>query len=638
MIFDKIEADHFMSFKRLAYSYPTKGLYFIGGEKTDSRMSNSNGAGKSAFTEALCWGLFGKTIRNSDKDDVVNWDEKRNCAVAVSFVDDYEREYTVLRFRKHEEGGNDLFLFQGKKDLTQSDSRKTQEEINKALGMNWLVFSTAVIFGEKARRFAEARDAEKKEVFDEIMMFQSYLEAQQKVKDEKKKVESLISTLEDEISTKQALHEKYVEEADELEDKLGAAKEAQLQSDKQIQSAKKTINSLTRTLKKLVDKMEELDETEKDLRRGDEELQPYRDKMGKARVQELSDIEGQCNKVNEELVVLQSQINEHKKWLSEDVKKIKVGMRCAKCKQLVKDIEEAKKHERAHLKKAEKKYEKINSELTLLKKLFKDKEDEWGEKIEKFDNAKLELETGLREIEKKFHECDKEKIDVEGQIKLAHSEIRNLEETGRKNVERIQSELKKKKKYIKELSQRLKEFAKEKEELTEQILYLDFWIEGFSNRGIKSLLIDEIIPELNNRIAYYASTLLDDSIRIEFDTETTLKSGETRDKFNIKLFKDEEEIQYEPCSSGEKGRIDTAILLALQNLIFNRSAKGSTIMILDEIFEHLDIIGIERTVNLLKEESDDKAIFVISHQNELQDYFENSIIIKNEEGISTLEG
>jgi len=77
--------------------------------------------------------------------------------------------------------------------------------------------------------------------------------------------------------------------------------------------------------------------------------------------------------------------------------------------------------------------------------------------------------------------------------------------------------------------------------------------------------------------------------------------------------------------------------LALQNLIFSRGANNSNLIIFDEIFEHLDIIGIERTVNLLKEEAKDKAIYVISHQNEFADYFDNVIMIKNEKGISRLE-
>jgi len=60
-------------------------------------------------------------------------------------------------------------------------------------------------------------------------------------------------------------------------------------------------------------------------------------------------------------------------------------------------------------------------------------------------------------------------------------------------------------------------------------------------------------------------------------------------------------------------------------------------VIFDEIFEHLDGVGIERMVNLLKEEAIDKAIFVISHQNEFQDYFDNVLIVRKKDGESRLQ-
>jgi len=63
MKFLNLRAKNFMSFEELDFIFPQSGLYFVGGEIQDGGMSNSNGAGKSALFEALCYGLFGKTIR-----------------------------------------------------------------------------------------------------------------------------------------------------------------------------------------------------------------------------------------------------------------------------------------------------------------------------------------------------------------------------------------------------------------------------------------------------------------------------------------------------------------------------------------------------------------------------------------------
>jgi DNA repair exonuclease SbcCD ATPase subunit len=130
---------------------------------------------------------------------------------------------------------------------------------------------------------------------------------------------------------------------------------------------------------------------------------------------------------------------------------------------------------------------------------------------------------------------------------------------------------------------------------------------------------------------------LDDEIKISFDTESTLKSGETRDKFSVKILRGESLVDYAACSSGEKRRMDVAILLSLQSLIFERSASNSNLIVFDEVFDSLDTIGIERVVNLLSEEASEKAIFCVSHINELRDYFQNIIIVKKKDGISYLE-
>jgi len=179
--------------------------------------------------------------------------------------------------------------------------------------------------------------------------------------------------------------------------------------------------------------------------------------------------------------------------------------------------------------------------------------------------------------------------------------------------------------------------AASKDQLLAELPLLEFWSEGFGNKGIKSFLLDEVVPLLNGRVSYYASSLLDENVAIAFDTESALKSGEVRDKFNIRIQIDDQMVDYKQLSSGEKGRVDTAVLLSLQSLIFGRSTRGSNLVIMDELFEHLDITGIERAVNLLREEAKDKAIYIISHQPEFADFFDNVLIVRKKDGVSYLE-
>ncbi len=226
---------------------------------------------------------------------------------------------------------------------------------------------------------------------------------------------------------------------------------------------------------------------------------------------------------------------------------------------------------------------------------------------------------------------------LENDISLLRMNIKHLKASHEEQEEQLLQSKKRLEEGISKYKKELRQLATDALTTDDELKYLDFWVEGFSNRGVKSLLLDEIIPSLNNSVSYYASALLDDQIRIEFDTEAMLKSGESRDKFNVKLFIAGQQVEYRNCSSGEKRRVDISILLALQNLIFKRSAGSSNLIIFDEVFDSLDVIGIEKVVNLLGEEAQDKAIFVVSHSSEFRDYFENEIIVKKENKISRLE-
>ena len=165
-----------------------------------------------------------------------------------------------------------------------------------------------------------------------------------------------------------------------------------------------------------------------------------------------------------------------------------------------------------------------------------------------------------------------------------------------------------------------------------------FWEVGFGNGGIKSFLLDEILPQLNSKANFYASTLLDEDVELFFDTEKAIKSGEMRDKFSVMVKKGGKVVEYASFSSGEKRRIDVAILLSLQSLVLERSAGHINISVLDEVFDSLDRTGIERVATLLAEESKTKAIYVISHISDFKDFFDKEILVQKTGGYSTIEG
>ena len=636
MKFLNVQAKNFMSFKELDFVFPQNGLYFVGGEVTGG-VSNSNGAGKSSLFEAWCFGLFGRTIRNVSKDEIVNWNVKKECSVEVILEDDVGDAYIVSRYRNHSEGGNAVTLFKGNKDITGTDVKVTQEVLDGILGMNWLVFSTAVIFGEKARRFAEASEAEKKEIFDEILMLHHYKEAQGMVKNDLRELKDKKGRIEFSLGGAKSGLEAVKNELVSVEGELEKVGEQKKVVGKQVNEKELELDSLLEAKKKGTEEAEVAKKAYDELEVENKKLYSFVTEVKKEEGEEMDTLSQSTRQAWMELLPVTTKIEELDKRIA-GAKDAPKGERCPSCGQEVNEqsVEMVVKHYQDELGELCKALEPLEFKHKAAEDVYKIAGEKWVKKIENAEEAHVELEIELTNqrgiVTKKTEEVRK----VENDILLIRKDIDHLKAAHEEVEQRLVETITRLKVKIDHTGVEIKDYTNSIIEIEEGTKYLDFLVEAFSNRGIKSLLLDEIIPSLNTRVNYNASALLEDEKRIEFDTEAMLKSGESRDKFNVKLYVGNEEVNYKSCSSGEKRRIDICILLSLQGLIFSRSASNSNIIIFDEIFDSLDIVGIEKVVNLLQEEAKDKTIFVISHSSEFRDYFENEIMVKKENGVSHL--
>ena len=632
-----ILAKNFMSFRTLNFSVPDAGLHFVSGEVVGKDMANSNGAGKSALFEALCFCLYGKTIRGAGKDSIVNRTAGKDCCVAVE-IEKTDGDYVIMRYRKDSENDNELALYKGDANLTLGTATATQDLIDHVIGMNWLVFSTAIIFGEQARRFTEAKDSEKKQIFDEILMLHRFQEAQKAVRDDIKTYEDKVSTIDIAVASSSSLLDQKKEDLAEEHERLVEAQKAQKKTGARIKELK-TSRQTHRASKEQFNK--ELETSNNNLADLESQQDVALNEINSLREKEQAEIKPFNEKIrdiNVDMGVLAESMKTINAKLDEGFGDLQDGAECPLCYgQIdVKNFVRVKKH-------YEKELEVKTQELDAVSIKYKDFTDagkkiidDYNKKIEKVTNVQVELETVVADLKSAGASLSL-KIGAEEEIlKSINKEIELIKGYSEMAVNDVEKRIEDNNTQIKALEKEMDGYIKQKDDVLYDITYLKFWVIGFGNQGIKSLLLDEIVPELNMRVSQYASALMDDNMQIIFDTEATLKSGETRDKFNVKIQQADQDIQYEDCSSGEKARIDVSILLALQSMVFNRSANNSNMVIFDEVFEHLDIVGIERTVNLLKEEAEDKAIFVISHQNELRDYFDNQIIIENKNGESRL--
>ncbi len=153
--------------------------------------------------------------------------------------------------------------------------------------------------------------------------------------------------------------------------------------------------------------------------------------------------------------------------------------------------------------------------------------------------------------------------------------------------------------------------------------------EAFGSKGIKTLIIDYIIPILENKINEILEQLSEFKIRL--DTQRKASDGETMlEGLFINIFNDlGDEHDFDAFSGGEKLKIIIAISEALASL------QKCSFRAFDESFTGLDEESTESFVSVLdKLKTSFKQIFCISHIRQIKDVFEDSIEIIKENGTS----
>ena len=199
MKINKVEITNFYSIKDVKLSLDKhKGIVLIEGQNKDT--GGSNGSGKSALIEAVVWGLFGKTVRKSTEEALVNNQAKKGCKVRITINDDY-----VI-----ERGKKPVFLkfFHKDKELTRDNATNTQALIEETLHTNYKVFLASTVFGQQNNiEFINATPDDKRTIIKNFLNLDELFSLRDTVKRlksqysaEVKKHDTLISQCEKTIS------------------------------------------------------------------------------------------------------------------------------------------------------------------------------------------------------------------------------------------------------------------------------------------------------------------------------------------------------------------------------------------------------------------------------------------------------
>ena len=527
----------------------------------DTRTSliiGSNGSGKSTFMDAISFGLFGKPFRKVKLDQLVNSINKKNCMVELEF-ETGGKEYLIkrgLRPAKFE------IYVDGEMNDQMASARDSQDFLERyVLRMNEKAFRQIVVLGSGSFiPFMRLGAGDRRSIIEDLLDIQIFSLMNDIVKQrisnngsELIEVEHKIELLEQSIK----LQEEHLKEIQDNNAEAVKEKKAELKK------AKKQIDGIKEEIVELQSKVQDYKPHKAKHRKLDE----YKSKIKSNQTHIL----GQIQLVNE-------------------------NSECPECTQ---EITEEHK-------------------TNVTEKL--------GKLAEEFADAITEIDTEMSEVADRIDKIE----DILTKIAEKNSSITGINEYVTRLETGLLESIQKPKNDEGTLIKSKKELDEShtiKYDIQEQKHHLNTVQELLKDSGIKTIIIRNYLPLINQLINKYLSAL---NFYINFQLDEafneTIKSR-GRDAF-----------QYGSFSEGEKLRIDLALLFTWREVAKLKSSVATNLLVLDEIFDSsLDYTGVEDFLGILNSLGDDTHAFVISHKgDQILDKFGRVIALEKDQNFSKI--
>lgn len=537
-------------------------LYVIDGINYDNDSEDaSNGSGKSALIgESITYNIYGKGLRGTRTKVRLNDMIKYGCQNMFNEVEylietsDGPKSLVITR-SKQLDGASTVNVSIDGEEKTKRTKQLSDKDIKLFINILPEVFSQVIIYYRDNINLLSMNYGQRLDFFKNVIDLSLIDDYYNKIKDFKNMNDRFL----DKLTYNYKNTKEIIDIVDENRDKYKIYLESKL-------------NELYSELKILESK--KFEDTE-------------------SLETKLSELDKQLGELDKVILDCQSNITYTRKnmdKLEKELKKIDslVDVECPTCKQYV-----PKKHIDSISERYKNELNTLSNELNKLlnnldqanaekRKINKDKSN-LKEKIDKINNAKILNKQNIKNI----------KIE----INKLENEIKELQNTNNDTVD--------KNKYEKRL-----------EAITRAINIRnnwkqnsEYWYNLFAPKSLlRSAIIRRYINVLSDIFEYYVSKLYNNEIlsKIEIDDDGQI---------DILLYKDNFETNYWQMSSGERKRIDIAMMFSLYEFTSYLNPNIPRFLILDEIFDSLDYPGIRAvTEALLDVQQRHKVdLFVISH-------------------------
>jgi len=623
--FEKVVLHNFLSFGDAELTLSDRGYSVVKGVNNNPKDSAiSNGSGKSSIWSAISYALTGETIQGL-KSNIVNINGQDGCFVKLFFNVD-GNNYEITRFKEYSDVGTDLKIVINGKDMSGKGIKESQQLLLQYLpDLNTELIGSVIILGQGLpHKFSNHSPSGRKEVLEKLSKSDFMI---QDIKDRIERRTNHLSTtkrtLEDTLlgltSQLSVYTQQYVKLTEELSktkvvidyDSIITKKQLELdQISIRHQNYQGRLDSFNQRLSYLTESISQ------------ETL-----KKSEYLANKSKEAQKHLEPLKEELTTLNVLI----KTLEGEITKLKaIKDTCPTCGQKIPGAlkpdtsEKDKLYLDYHAKR-----DGLIAQISAYNSTVEKETAEYNKQYE-LDTARTreELTKVKSEITNlQYGPVDSINILADKKIKLSNeiTSLQNEKKNFFDNKQKLEDKIKEAQTTMESLKNKIDSDTKNKEELQKHIDVITK-MSTLVKRDFRGFLLSSVISFIDRKAKEYSQEVFGTS------------------ELDFKLDGNNIDISYcgksfENLSGGEKQRVDLIIQFAVRDMMSQYLSFTSNIIVLDEIFDNLDIKGTTNVLNLISKKLNDvESIFIISHNESLKIPYDDIItVIKDERGFSKIK-
>lgn len=576
----------------------------------------SNGSGKSSIFDAILWAITGATSRGTK--DVKNIYSDEGTTVELEFSVD-STEYVVRRYREHSRYKNQLFVCVDGKDISGKGLRESDKILHETLPkLSTEFLSSIMIIGQgMPDRFSSNSPSNRKLLLERLTNQDCVVQSiRDKISDYTDMLQRQVSELKLKLDSTVKRKEEIQSEIARYTEKLSEYKDIDsLQSD-----YKDTQNKISQINKEISEYKESISVLEDRITCHKDKLSDLFDKYTKDR----NDIQALKNKALQDPQTTLADLVRKLDIVSAKIREIEsIPDVCPVCKRKMDgkvDTTEYRCEMETLQNDVSNQQSEINNIASVYDAMLQDTEF-------RYDKEKVQISYDISSSKDERNKCEeivRAKLSECMSLQNHATKLQSLIESYYSQKDFICGIISEKERDVDSLSRDM-EFLPDEISKKEKDIQACVVMNQIARKEYRTYLLSDTISFLNSICKKYSKAV--------FDTEDL---SFTLDEQNI--FISYAGKEYESLSGGEKQKVDLIIQFAIKSLLCDYYGVTTNLIVLDEIFDNLDMVGCNRIIDLIVNELKDvSSVFIVSHHPSLQIPYDRTITVtKNSSGISSV--